>query len=146
MALELNEEAWADFDILINAYLDVSERILQKDKYLIPMAMVLKDGEPSFVALAPADDAANDIDTAEHLKAYRELLSGLPDNKHACILGYDIKIQHENYNDAIAIELEHKNGTHQKMLVPYRFKGILKKLEMGQSKLLDPEPSHILNV
>jgi hypothetical protein len=145
MALELDKEAWSDFEILIDKYLDATEPILQKDKYIIPMATVMKGNKPSFVALQPENDKTNS-DTKTHIKAYRKLLRELSDNRQACILGYDIKIKHEDYNDAIAIELEHANGTHQKMFVPYKFTGLRKnKLRLGQSKLIDPESERILS-
>jgi len=145
MTLELNEEAWTDFQILINMYLDASEKILQKDKYLVPIAAFLNDGQPQFQAIS-MEDTTSGIDTKEHLTRYRKYLSNMPENTQACILGYDIKIQYENYNDAIAIELQHSNGTHQKMFVPYRFSGLFKnKLEMGQSKLVEGSLEPILN-
>lgn len=145
MPIKLNEEAWSDFGVLIDAYLDASEQILQKDKYLVPMAMIMRGREPVFIALQPENEESYQ-DTKNHLVAYRQLLQNMPDNAKACILGYDIKVQYEDYRDAIAIELEHTNGTHQKMFVPYKFTGIFKnKLQMGQSKLIDPEPEHILH-
>ena len=144
MTLKLNEEAWTDFQILINMYLDASEKILQKNKYLVPLAIFMNDGQPQFQAVS-AEEVTREIDMKEHLVFYRNYLSSMPENTEACILGYDIKIQYENYNDAIAIELQHSNGTHQKMFVPYKFTGLFKnKLEMGQSKLMDEQLDPIL--
>ena len=142
----LNEEAWSDFELLLNTYLSATERILQKDKFIIPMATILNvSGEPQFIALQPESEG-DYKDAATHLKNYRKLLRQHPENTRACILAYDILIDHDGFNDAIGIELEHANGTHQKMFVPYRFSGALKnKLELGQSKLTEPDREHILS-
>lgn len=140
------EAAWTDFDKLVETYLSATKTILQKDKFVIPMAVILnKDDEPEFIGLQP-EDGSKTVEIAEHLVAYRELLRQHPGNTKAALLGYDIRISLPGYTDALALELEHANGALLKMVVPHRFSGLLKKkLELGQAKLAEAEDAHILS-
>lgn len=139
------QKAWEDFDVLLQTYLAATRKVLQKDKFVIPMAVILDaDGVPTFQALQPADDQT-EADIAAHLEAYRALLQHIPVNTTACMLGYDVRIQQPSYQDAIAVELEHANGTLQKLIIPYRFKGWLRKrLELAPPQPIESEGKHLL--
>jgi hypothetical protein len=128
---KLSAEVHGDLDPLVATYLDATFTILQKDKYISPMGMILEiSGESRFVGLLPKDE--KNVDMAAHLDAYRQLLKQQMEGNKASLLGYDVKIHDPEYNDAICIELHHKSGAKIKLLVPYKFSGLRKQLNTGE--------------
>lgn len=129
-------------DILSNAYMAATEPILQEDKYVIPMGMRLsRDGEASFVGLMSEEE--ND-DPAKHIRAYRKLLEQTSSDDIACLLAYNVRLKETpEYADAIAIEIETKSGTRVRLIVPYKFTGWRKKLQLGPIERNEPGPDKI---
>jgi|GEM_PF-3581656 len=122
-----------DLDELVQAYMDATLPILQKDKFIIAMGMKLTDaGKPLFIGLQPKADTIKGIQMNEHLAAYRSLLKkqAATDAK-AVLLAYDVRMHNEPYHDAVSIELEHEKGIRMGLVVPYRFTGLFKRLAIG---------------
>ena len=134
MALQkISEKAQAIFEPFLMSYLEPTFTILQKDKFLTPMGMILeKPGKPRFVSLVAENE--KDFDMAAHLEAYRKLLKQeLGDNK-AFLLGYDVKLHDPEHKDAVCVEVHDKSGLQLKVLVPYKFSGFRKKLSVGEMR------------
>ncbi|HYH75615.1 MAG TPA: hypothetical protein VD735_06700 [Candidatus Saccharimonadales bacterium] len=131
------------FDTLFAAYMAVAEPTLQKDKYLVPVGMRLsKNGEPSLVGLMPEGDV--DSDPAVHLRVYRKLLNQTSAGDVACLLAYDVRLkENAEYEDAINIELEAKSGARAQLVIPYKFSGWRKKLQLGPVARIQPGAARI---
>lgn len=130
-------------DGLVNFYLETTAKVLQKDKYLIPIAVRLaKDGKMSFASLAPED--GGEVDMTMHLRAYRELLRKIGKADMACLLGYDIKLNaNPVYSDAIAMEVETRDKYRLYLCLPYKFAGLRKRLQFGELQRFEPHSDPI---
>jgi hypothetical protein len=137
--------AHADIDTLLEAYLDATMPMLQKDHFVMAIGMQLSmAGKPSFIALQP-EPTEGVIDMKTHLQAYRTLLRQQTEHDgKAALLAYDVRLRDDRYNDAINIELEHYTGARVTLLLPYRFKGLFKKLETGDIRRIPPDADPIM--
>jgi len=122
---------------LLDFYQGATKEILQRDKYVIPMLVVVdKDGELSFQGLVPANAQEHITD---QLEAYRELLRGTVLEHDAYLLGYDVRLkEREDYQEALAIEAEIRGGAQIMLYLPYKFFGIRRRLVFGSIERVEP--------
>jgi len=122
---------------LLDFYQGATNEILQRDKYVIPMLVVMdKEVELSFRGLVPANAQEN---TTDQLEAYRGLLKGTVLEHDAYLLGYDVKLkEREDYQDALAIEAETRGGAQIMLYLPYKFLGIRRRLVFGNIERAEP--------
>jgi hypothetical protein len=130
MKTTLDEKTQDDFGKLLGVYLGATLKILSKDGFIIPMAVVLDNEGPVFKAIQPEKDGKN-IDMEQHLAAYRTFLSTQCKDAIATLLGYDIRLKSGEYDDGICCELTHRNGTKVKLVQPYAHNKLTKKIKTG---------------
>lgn len=139
MSDQLSDEDKEIISKLLDFYLGATEKLLQRDKYIIPMAVTLSDnGEMSFEGLDPKNNPE------DYPRLYRSLLKQTASKHKACLLGYDVRLkERKDYKDALAIESEVKDGPQVMLYLPYKFVGIRKKLEFGAIERIKPNDSRI---
>lgn len=123
----LNPDAKEDFQALLEAAIDAAAFFLDKNREFYPFAMVLdKSGEVQMHAEELSD---NKPASQEVIDVLTVSIGRKTDIKAAAIA---TMAYHEN-KDVISIDFDHMNSTSMRVTIPYKFKGLRKKLEMGDA-------------
>ncbi|HEY8886719.1 MAG TPA: hypothetical protein VIM31_04460 [Candidatus Microsaccharimonas sp.] len=127
-------QAKADFEILLNNAIPFIEFLLQKNKEFFPFAYLMEtDGELLKLDSGIDDEHPTNQEVIDSLKIQIRRAKQLK----AVAIAYMTFNSSEN-SDFITIEFSHVNGGGLLFVLPYAFKGITKRLELGSPTFGNP--------
>jgi hypothetical protein len=126
-----------DFEALTNTCLELAEGHLTKSRAFIPFHCALNaSGELRIGIVEPADSNGSNM-----VQDNRAVLQSARADLRACAVTYDVRLP-ELDTDAIRIDLEHSDRATLTIIVPYSFKGIRRRVVLGDMQV-SRSPAHI---
>lgn len=132
-------------ELLLNEGINASRFLLEKNGEMFPIAMTLAaDNKIDYIAVPFENEQPN---SQELIDEYVKVLSISKDMNEfvATLIAYDIRLIEsiEGFTDALALELEHKEGLTMKIIVPYKL--AKSSLEIGTLVKENLEPKIFSN-
>lgn len=118
-----------DFQVLLNQAIDAASFVLSKNKEFYPFGVILD--QHNKITLHESEMGSDSPLSQDVIDALTVDIGRIDNVQAAAIVTMATEVASQH--DVIRIDFDHVGGDMMQVLIPYEFKGLRKKLELGEA-------------